>query len=65
MNRLSPDDWAALEHIERGHCALDAATAARLEPCALIEEKSAGSGRYALTPAGWQALRQHRRLDPD
>ena len=28
-------------------------------------EKQAGSGQYALTPAGWHALRQHRRLDPD
>ncbi len=65
MNHLSPDDWAALERIEHGQCALDAATAGRLSPCALIEEKTSGSGRYALTQAGWHALRQHRRLDPD
>jgi len=65
MNRLTPEDWAALESIEHGQCALDAATAARLAPCALIEEKQPGEGRYVLTPAGWHALRQHRRLDPD
>lgn len=65
MNRLSADEWAVLERIEHGQCTLDAATAARLSPCALIEEQGEGSGRYALTPAGWHALRQHRRLDPD
>ncbi|WP_439640155.1 hypothetical protein [Nevskia sp.] len=65
MNRLTADDWATLEAIEHGRCAVDAATAARLAPCALIEEKVPGEGRYALTPAGWHALRQHRRLDPD
>lgn len=65
MNRLMPEDWAALAAIEQGRCGLDAATAARLAPCGLIEEKLAGSGRYALTQEGWHALRQHRRLDPD
>ena len=65
MNRLTPEDWAALERIEHGQTALDSITAARLAPCALIEEKNSGSGCYALTAAGWHALRQHRRLDPD
>lgn len=64
MNHVSPQDWATLESIERGQCAaLEAEAAARLRQCGLIEAKA--EDRYALTPQGWHALRQHRRLDPD
>lgn len=63
MNHVSPQDWAALERIEQGQCALEAEVAQRLRLCGLIEAKA--EDRYMLTPQGWHALRQHRRLDPD
>lgn len=63
MNHVSPQDWAALERIERGQCALEAEAAQRLRQCGLIEAKA--EDRYTLTAQGWHALRQHRRLDPD
>lgn len=69
MLHLSTEDWDALDRIGHGEAALDADAVRRLRSVCgtveLVEEVGAGSGRYALTTAGWQVLRKHRRLDPD
>lgn len=69
MLHLTTDDWDLLDRIGHGDAALDAGTVARLRSACgsvvLVEEVRPGAGRYALTAAGWQVLRKHRRLDPD
>lgn len=69
MLHLTTEDWDLLDRIGHGEAALDAATVARLRSAcgstSLVEEAVPGSRRYALTAAGWQLLRKHRRLDPD